>query len=116
MSQEPQLDYERLDVYKAALSFLVLSAKIIARLPVGYASFADQLKRAALSTTLNIAEGVGRRATTDRQRFFSISRGSAMECGAILDAFHALALIDDTQFRDGKALIVRIVSMLTKMT
>lgn len=39
-----------------------------------------------------------------------------MECGAILDAFHALDLIDDGQFREGKALIVRIVSMLTKMT
>lgn len=38
-----------------------------------------------------------------------------MECGAILDAFHALGLIDDAQFREGKSLI-RIVSMLTKMT
>lgn len=100
MSQEPQLDYERLDVYKASLAFLVLSAKLIASLPGGYASFADQLKRAA----------------TYRQRFFGISRGSAMECGAILDAFHALSLIDDAQFLEGKSLIVRIVSMLTKMT
>ncbi len=39
-----------------------------------------------------------------------------MECGAILDAFHALSLIDDAQFLEGKSLIVRIVSMLTKMT
>jgi len=114
--QEPQLlDYERLDVYQAGLSFLALSIKIIAALPAGYASFADQLKRAALSITLNIAEGVGRRAIADKQRFYSIARGSAMECGAILDAFHVIRLIDNEHFKEGKTLVVRIVSMLTRM-
>ena len=114
--QEPQLlDYERLDVYQAGLSFLALSIKIIAALPAGYSSFSDQLKRAALSITLNIAEGVGRRAITDRQRFYSIARGSAMECGAILDAFHTIHLIEESLFREGITLIVRIVSMLTRM-
>jgi four helix bundle protein len=114
--QEPkQLDYERLEVYQAGLAFLTLSIKLIAKLPVGYASFADQLKRAALSITLNIAEGVGRRAMPDRQRFYSIARGSAMECGALLDAFHVLHLVENEQFIEGKTLIVRIVSMLTKM-
>jgi four helix bundle protein len=115
MQELQKLDYERLEVYQAGLAFLALSIKIIAALPIGYASFADQLKRAALSITLNIAEGVGRRAIPDRQRFYSIARGSAMECGAILDAFNVIHLIDNEQFREGKTLIVRIVSMLTKM-
>jgi hypothetical protein len=38
-----------------------------------------------------------------------------MECSAILDACRALSLLDDKLVDDGKQLLVRIVSMLTKM-
>ncbi|MEA2060653.1 MAG: four helix bundle protein, partial [Thermodesulfobacteriota bacterium] len=42
-----------------------------------------QLKRAAWSIPLNIAEGCGKSSINDKRRFYSISRGSAMECAAI---------------------------------
>ncbi len=38
-----------------------------------------------------------------------------MECGAILDVFKTLRLIDEKKFQDGKELLIQIVSMLTKM-
>ena len=38
-----------------------------------------------------------------------------MECGAVLDAFKVLHLADEEVLEAGKALLVRIVSMLTKM-
>ena len=38
-----------------------------------------------------------------------------MECGAILDVSRAFGLIDDAAARSGKALLVRVVAMLTKM-
>jgi len=38
-----------------------------------------------------------------------------MECSAILDACRVLSLVDDDLVDDGKQLLVRIVSMLTKM-
>jgi len=41
--------------------------------------------------------------------------GSAMECGAILNACKVLHLADEEVLEARKALLVRIVSMLTKM-
>ena len=37
------------------------------------------------SIPLNISEGCGRPKIEDRKRFYSIARGSAMECAAISD-------------------------------
>jgi len=51
------LDYERLDVYQRSIEFLALAFAVAERVPRGYASLADQLRRAAMSIPLNIAEG-----------------------------------------------------------
>ena len=109
------LDHERLDVYRIAIEFVSVSMRIHESMPKGNATLVDQLKRASFSIPLNIAEGSGKRSSVDKQRYYAIARGSAMECGAILDVAKALGLIEtDTQAR-GKKLLVRIVSMLTKM-
>jgi len=39
-----------------------------------------------------------------------------MECGAILDACRVLGLADEQLVQDGKELLVRVVSMLSKMS
>ena len=109
------LAYERLDVYQCSIEFLALSTTILGALPKGNAGLGDQLRRAALSVPLNIAEGTGKPTVADRKRFSGIARGSAMECGAILDACRVLELADEQAVLEGKKLIVRIVSMLTKM-
>jgi hypothetical protein len=38
-----------------------------------------------------------------------------MECGAILDVCRALGTLDERRTRDAKALLVRIVAMLSKL-
>ena len=102
--------FQTLDVYKCA----------VAVLPLGYAlaaladgELASQLRRAALSLNLNIAEGTGRFGK-DERRFLVIARGSARECAAVLDAIQVVGLADP-RIHDGHTLLVRIVSMLTKM-
>lgn len=80
----------------------------------GHGGIADQLKRAALSIPLNIAEGTGR-FEKDERRFYTSARGSALECAAVLDAMEALQLVDTEKLSDSRELLVRIVSMLTKM-
>ena len=52
-------DHERLDVYQAAIAFVILSDEILEELPRGRAYLVDQLQRAASSIVLNIAEGAG---------------------------------------------------------
>jgi hypothetical protein len=51
------LSFQRLDVYRCAIEFLALAIDLTTRLPKGYASLADQFRRAALSGPLKIAEG-----------------------------------------------------------
>ena len=107
--------HERLDVYQCALSHLALALRIVEGLPRGHGFLADQLRRAALSVPLNIAEGVGRPGEDDRRRHFAIARGSATECAAVLDAARTLGVLDEAAVAEGKRLLERIVAMLTKL-
>src|SRR5260221_57664 len=109
------LDHEKLDVYQRSIEFLALALRIIPQLPLGHAPLADQLRRAATSIPLNIAEGAGKVSPSDRANFHGIARGSAMECGAIMDVVRLLAVVPDAEVLGGKDLLVRVVSMLTKM-
>ena len=84
------LSFQRLDVYRCSVTFLAQAVDLSARLPKGYAPLADQLRRAALSGPLNIAEAAGRTSEKDGARHYGIARGSAMECAAIVDAMRLL--------------------------
>ena len=75
----------------------------------------DQLDRASLSSLLNTAEGNGKRQGKQRAKFFDDARGSAVECAACLDALAAKTLVTKVRIAEGKALLLRIVGMLTKL-
>jgi four helix bundle protein len=115
MSDPPRLDYERLDVYQRAIEFLQLALRITSELPRGESDLRSQLKRAAMSIPLNIAEGSGKTGAADRARFHAIARGSAMECAALMDvcAIGGYASAEDA--RRGKELAARMVAMLSRM-
>src|SRR5262245_8942501 len=70
------LDHERLDVYQRAIEFLAIAFAVADRIPRGYASLADQLRRAAMSIPLNVAEASGKLDGPDRRRFHAVARGS----------------------------------------
>jgi four helix bundle protein len=109
------LDHERLDVYQCAIRFAALSFQILETMPRGHAQLADQLRRATISIPLNIAEASGKTGHADRARYHAIARGSAMECGAIIDLLALQGLAPAGKLDVAKALLVRIVGMLTKM-
>ena len=104
--------FQRLDAYRASSEFLGLTAKLVARIPKGYSGLVDQLRRAALSVPLNIAEGSGK-FSKDAERFYAIARGSALECAAILDALEVMAVLDEVALTRARDLLERVVSMLT---
>jgi four helix bundle protein len=109
------MNFQKLEVYQTAMRFLPLATEMADKLPTRYSSMADQLRRAALSISLNIAEGSGKITGPDQRRFFSIARGSAMECAAIIDACAVLALVEPMQTQQGDQLLLSIVKMLSKM-
>ena len=111
------LSHEKLDVYQRSIEFLAAALRIAERVPRGQAPLADQFRRAAMSIPLNVAEGGGRAAgSADRTRFRGIARGSAMECGAILDVVRLLGVAPEADWAHAKALLVRIVEMLSRMS
>jgi four helix bundle protein len=109
------LSFQKLDVYQCAIKFLSFALEIIARLPRGHAAISEQLRRAAMSVPLNIAEGAGRISQADGMRHYGISRGLAMECAAIVDSLKVLSAVTEVEHQRGMELLGRIVAMLTKM-
>ena len=75
----------------------------------------DHIDRASLSIVLNTAEGNGKRRRLIRAKFFDDARGSATECAACLDALVAKGVATRDQVGEGKEILVRVVSMLTKL-
>jgi four helix bundle protein len=109
------LTFQNLDVYKCSIQFLARTVEFLDAFPRGFGGLADQLRRAALSVPLNVAEGAGRISAADAARHYAIARGSAMECAAIVDALVVLQAVDDRQHTSAVDLLGRIVAMLTKM-
>jgi four helix bundle protein len=107
------LSFQRLDVYQRSIQFLALCAEVGHSAPRGHAQLLDQLKRAATSVTLNIAEAAGRTSRDDACRIYAIARGSAMECAATIDTLLVLSAMDPAHHDRGIQLLHAIVSMLT---
>ena len=110
-----KLSHERLDVYQKAVKFLAIAHQMVESIPRGHGSLVDQIKRASLSTVLNIAEGAGHPSQAKAKHHFAIARGSALECGAALDACGILNVGTQSLIPQGKELLVSVVSMLSKM-
>jgi four helix bundle protein len=108
-------DHERLDVYTAAVDFVVLAHGILSILPSGHGDLADQLRRAATSIALNIAEGAGEYSKAEKARFYRIARRSATECAAVLDVSMRLEIATAASCQPARDLLLRIVSMLVNM-
>ena len=110
-----QFGHEQLDVYRLAIGYVAWSYRLAKELSGVDRHARDQLLRAAQSIPLNIAEGNGKGANADRRRFFEIARGSAMECAAIQDCLEACQVLGSERNVQGKAMLIRLVSMLTKL-
>lgn len=80
------LNHQKLEVYASARQFVKECYFASNKFPTEekYA-LTQQIKRAALSAHLNIAEGSSRKSDTERKRFYEIARGSIIEVDAALD-------------------------------
>jgi four helix bundle protein len=112
---EPIFDHEKLDVYRLSIDYVAFSYRIAKSLAGMNRPARDQWLRAAQSIPLNIAEGNGKQSLKDKNRFFEIARGSALECASIHDVLAVCDAIDAQSNRSGKSDLKRIVSMLTRL-
>jgi four helix bundle protein len=113
-------DHEKLDVYQLELRFISWVTGLLAKVKqhstnARISEVSDQLDRASLSSLLNTAEGNGRRQRQTRAKFFDDARGSATECAGCLDALVAKGACTEQEINEGKEMLLRITSMLTKL-
>lgn len=92
-------DFENLEVYKKSkelnkevLLFLSNNRQIDSYIR-------DQLKRAAISITINIAEGSGKFSKADKRNFYTTARGSAYESVSLLELILDEKQISKEDFR-----------------
>ena len=87
--------FEQLDVWQEARRFVLKVYDIQSKFPAFEKyGLADQLRRAVISVSSNIAEGSGRRSWKDKIRFIEYAYGSLME------VYCQLILADDLHYLD----------------
>ena len=80
-----QLKHKSLNVYHAVTELVNEVYKISVLLPQDENfNMVRQIRRAALSVKLNLAEGCTRKSTVERRRYLVVSRGSVVEIDAVL--------------------------------
>ena len=88
-------DFEKLEVYQLLRKTNVIVLKYLTETDLRDVYLKDQLKRAAFSILLNLAEGVGRTTKPDKRRFMVMARSSLFETVSILQILKDLNWIDE---------------------
>lgn len=105
--------HEKLVCYQISQAFIPWLRSVLAEVRSPLGDLRSQMERAALSISLNIAEGNGKRERPLRAKFFDDARGSASECSAGLDVLVSAGSIDRDRIAEGKAMLNRIAALLT---
>jgi len=81
-----KLNHKNLDVWKISLKLIKLLYGLTEKYPkTEIYGMVSQIRRAAVSVSLNIAEGAARRTQADRKRFYEVSRSSLVEIDTQLE-------------------------------
>ena len=91
--------HEKLIAWREAYGLCLKVYKCTTRFP-SHEQFAltNQMRRAAYSVPLNIAEGNTKRSSKDKARFFEIARGSLEELHCQCRIAHGLRYLDRAEF------------------
>jgi len=111
-----QLAHTKKPIYKDS-SDLVSECYLITALFPKEEKFAmiSQIRRAALSVHLNIAEGCSRRSETERKRYFEIARGSVIEVDAAIGVAFKLDFCKMESLRKIEILILSCFKQLSAL-
>lgn len=111
-----QLNHQQLDIYKISRTFLKECYFATKKFPAEEKfALTQQIKRAAISVHLNLAEGFSRKSLTERKRFFEISRGSLIEIDAAFDISSDLSYCSKAELEEMGLYMVRCFTMLSKL-
>jgi four helix bundle protein len=108
--------HESLDVWHVAMVLILEIYRISRSLPAEERyGLVSQMRRAAVSVAVNIAEGAGRHARGDFLRFLSIARGSLREIDCLLRIVERLGFVHAADLEVARALAERVSRMLNRL-
>jgi len=92
------LNHKKLEVHKISRILVKECYLLTSLLPTEEKfNLTTQIRRAALSVKLNIAEGSSRKSTIERKRYYEISRGSLIEIDAAIETAFDLSYLTKEQ-------------------
>ena len=111
-----EFDFERLEVYQLALEFMDFIFEICKNIPYDLQHcLGDNLKRAGISISNNIAEGSGKKSGKEKARYYGISLDSTRECVNMFIILNRRKAITTESFLKARTYGKRLTSMLFKL-
>lgn len=110
------LAHTKLNVFQFSRSLALECYKVTKFFPQDEKlAMTQQIRRAALSVHLNLAEGCSRKSGLERKRFLEIARGSVIEIDTALDIAYQLNYASIEQLQPLGELIVKTFKLLSGM-
>jgi four helix bundle protein len=111
-----QLAHTKLNVYQFSQEFALEAYKVTKKFPADERfAMISQIRRAALSVHLNLAEGCSRKSQKERNRYFEISRGSLIEVDTAMGIAYKLEYISLEEIQNLGNSIVKTFKLLSGM-
>ena len=111
-----ELKHKKLHVYEAVRELTKEIYYVSTLLPTEEKyNMVQQIRRAALSVKLNLAEGSTRQSEQERKRYIEIARGSIVEIDAALETAIDLNFFKIDQLKNAGELLNKCFAMLSKM-
>lgn len=111
-----KLAHTKLEVYKNSHKLTLEVYKCSRLLPDSERyNLVSQVRRAATSVHMNIAEGSSRTSIVERKRYYEISRGSVIEIDAALDIMKGLDFITVNDVSTLGEVIIKTFKLLCGM-
>ncbi len=104
--------FSRLDAYQVGLQLAAEVRGLLDQIPRGYGPLGDQLRRAVMSTCLNLTEGAARQSTRDKHNRFTIAHAECGECMAALELASVMRALQADDVREAMDLSDRLSRLL----
>lgn len=111
---QPQKTFEDLRVYKDAINLTIQIYTLLKKRQFKTEfGLSDQLRRATLSISNNIAEGFERETDKELIRYLYFAKGSAGEVRNILNVIKAIEFINEDEYQELRGKVIDISKQLS---
>ncbi len=110
------LAHTRLEVYKTSQELALECYRITKKFPPDERfALVQQIRRAAISVHLNLAEGCSRKSQKERNRYFEMSRGSVIEIDSAIGITFKLEYVSLEELESLGNSIIKTFKLLSGM-